>query len=1417
MKPTQNYQNKQIANMVVRRDFSKLEPNFEEPNLLELQKKSYDKFLNEELEKLILSYFPIQHVKNSVYDVKFKGLKLVDSKRNEEQARFEGKTYEKSLYVDLELHNTETGEVEIAKKTKTNLSTGVFFANIPMMTKNGTFIVNGIEKFVISQIVRSPGAYILTKSQIKLNNKKKINEGYVCEVLPGKGSMMNFWLDEKNHTINVSIRNSTGDSAPTFPATQLLKGFGMGQSEIQRIFFGNEYIVQTLVTESYNRENILENTEIIAIRKTVAHLKTEGDFSTSGSPIEQKLKKNIFKFSKSKEIYDVERKEYDLRLEENQTIYANLTEEIKNASGSKKAELEKQIKSISQPIIELKQKVDERLVELNYLLDVIISEKAAKDIIAALAISTRAAETLTVKNPNFGYQDMLIRHFMEPKQYDLTTAGRYKLNHKLRLSERLYQKVIANDIFNVDGEIVFKKGTLFNKDELDMFKKLLKEEKLDIYDKYELADETQKISDSRFESITIYADNDQWDDYVPLIGVQPNCSSLALTMQDILAVISYTINLPYNVGSYDDIDHLGNKRLRLIHEQFKNKLNAGMARVEKQIKDKLASLSLATLNEEQKQKNRIKTTLKSVVNTKPFQQVVKAFFNSYQLTQFIDQQNPLSELTNKRRISAMGDGGISREDPNLDIRDVHHSHYGRICPIETPEGMNIGLIMSLASFTKVDENGFLVSPYRRVVNGQILNDIEWLTASREDEYIIAESTVETDEKYKITQEKVVGRYRGIQEIYDVNQINYVDVSPKQVVSIAASCIPFLENDDTTRALMGANMQRQATPLIRPYAPVVGTGSEYKIAHDSGMSIVATEDGEIIKVDGNKIVFQNKKGEEAILNLVKYRKTNQDTCNNQLPIVAVGQKVKTNEVLADGPAMHNGELAIGRNPLIAFTTWHGYNFEDAIIISERLVKDDVYTSIHIDEYEIACLRTKNGDEEISRDLPNVSDDLKRYLDENGIIMVGAEVKEGDILVGKISPKGITDYSPEEKLLNAIFGNKSRGFRDSSLKVPHGGEGTIAAIKRFSTINGDELEDDVIELIKVYVMQKRKIQIGDKMAGRHGNKGIVSKVVPVEDMPYLEDGTPIDIMLNPLGVPSRMNLGQILEVHLGLAMYNLARVDFVKMVLNKEPEEKISQLFGISPNKTKLLVKATKKYFADNKLDSIEKVKPIDMTIILNSCGLTIEDLNLKASTPVFHGADMKDISDTLSQANIDPIKTKGKFRLIDGRTGEYFDDEITIGVMYMLKLDHMVDDKIHARAVGPYSKITQQPLGGRSQNGGQRFGEMEVWALEAYGAAYNLREILTIKSDDVKGRNLTYSAIVKGKDLPDTNIPESFKLLTKQLQGLGMAITVYDDKGNKEDINNFSSVVSNEEIAKYNTDEQVSVETVDYDVDVGDFQ
>ena len=781
---------------------------------------------------------------------------------------------------------------------------------------------------------------------------------------------------------------------------------------------------------------------------------------------------------------------------------------------------------------------------------------------------------------------------------------------------------------------------------------------------------------------------------VNLIGIDPLNDRHTITMSDMYALYNYELTMFDGVGSQDDIDMLGNRRIRTVGELIQNQFRIGLSRMERVVKERMSIADTANL------------TPKQLTNIRPLTAAIKEFFSSSQLSQFMDQENPLAELSNKRRISALGPGGLTRERAGFEVRDIHNSHYGRICPIETPEGPNIGLISYLTTYAKVNEYGFIETPYRKVVNGKVTDEIKYMPADEENDHVIAQANEIKDGH--LVGDKIIARIKGETVMVDRSQVDYADVSPRQIVSVATACVPFLENDDCTRALMGANMQRQAVPLMNPHSPFVGTGMEHVIARDSGSACVATGPGVVTYVDATKIVVAEDNGNEKTYELTKYRRSNASTCLNQRPIVWNGERVEHGTILADGPAMENGELALGQNVTIAFMTWHGYNYEDAIIMSEKMQSQDYYTSVHIEEYDIECRETKLGPEEITRDIPNVAESACRNLDGRGIVMVGAEVKEGDILVGKVTPKGQTDQTPEEKLLMAIFGEKSREVRDNSLKVPHGGAGIVHSIRVFKRKEDHELPPGVNEVVKVYIVQKRKISEGDKMAGRHGNKGVISRINPVEDMPYMSDGTPIDIMLNPFGVPSRMNIGQVLEVHLGFAA----------------------------------------------------------------------KQLGVKFATPVFDGVSNTDLRDIMKESNSSP---DGKYVLYDGRTGEAYDDRISVGVMYMIKLAHMVDDKLHARATGPYSLVTQQPLGGKAQNGGQRFGEMEVWALEAYGASHVLQEILTVKSDDIAGRTKTYEAIVKGKDMPEAGIPESFRVLVHELQALAIDVRMMDDAGNEMDL------------------------------------
>lgn len=919
------------------------------------------------------------------------------------------------------------------------------------------------------------------------------------------------------------------------------------------------------------------------------------------------------------------------------------------------------------------------------------------------------------------------QRFFYHKRYDLGPAGRFKLGKKLGIYNRLANVVLAEDLVSADGEIRFEKGTRLNKEDVKSLQAEAFFEKGAHLGTFDV--NTDLDDHNQFNIVKVYADELETK-VVNIIGTDLNLDSSYVTASDIVACFSYFNNIMDGIGETDDIDHLGNRRVKCVGELIQSQFRQGLTRMEKTIRDKMSIADISSL------------TAQNLVNIKPLTSVVKEFFNSSQLSQFMDQTNPLAELTNKRRVSALGPGGLSRDRASFDVRDVHYSHYGRICPIETPEGQNIGLINNLSCYAKVNKYGFLETPYRRVVNGVVTDDTEYLSADQERNHVIAQANVKLGPNREILDEKVVARYNGENILSSSEEIDYIDVSPKQIVSIASACIPFLENDDTTRALMGANMQRQALPLLRPSAPFVGTGLESKIAHDSGSAVVASYNGVVTYVDSNKIEVQNDDSSVQTYHLKKFARANQGTCINQNSIVKIGDRIEAGQVIADGPAMDHGDLALGQNVTIAFMTWNGYNYEDAVIMSERLVKDDVYTTLHIEEYSIDRRSTKLGDEDFTIDVPNVADEAKRYLDLRGIIIPGAEVKEGDILVGKTTPKATSEPSPEERLLMSIFNDKTKEGRDASLRVPHGGAGIVLDVKTFSRKNGDELPPNVIETVKVYVVQKRKISEGDKMSGRHGNKGVISRILPVEDMPFLPDGTPVDIMLNPLGVPSRMNIGQILEIHLGMACKKLGGV---------------------------------------------------------------------KIATPVFDGISNEEIFDMMKKAD---ISEDGKTILYDGRTGERFDSRISVGVMYMIKLVHMVDDKLHARSIGPYSLVTQQPLGGKAQNGGQRFGEMEVWALEAYGAAHTLQEVLTIKSDDMVGRNKCYEAILKDKLIPKPGMPESFRVLVKELQALAIDITLLD-KDNKEiDLNTISAENEREERRLHHSIRDFSsVESLDVEEDI----
>lgn len=905
-------------------------------------------------------------------------------------------------------------------------------------------------------------------------------------------------------------------------------------------------------------------------------------------------------------------------------------------------------------------------------------------------------------------QNQLITRFFDSFRYDLAKVGRYKFNKKLNVAERLYNCTLAEDI-KVGKEVILPKDTLLTKENMEILKPILK----DGYGVVETTINTDLDSYNKVQIIKVYSKNDK-NKVVKVIGNDQTITEKRLTISDVYASVSYYLNLLDGIGSYDEIDHLSNRRVRQVGELLQNQFRIGISRIERVIRDRMSTQDVGEVSP------------KSLINIRPLTAAMKEFFGSSQLSQFMDQVNPIAELANKRRLSSLGPGGLSRDRAGMEVRDVNVSHYGRLCPIESPEGPNIGLITSLASFAKVNEYGFIMTPYRKVVDCKLTDEIVYMTADEELEHYISQATVKVDDDNKIIDDRVPVRFYGENIIIEKEKVDFADVSAQQVVSITTSCIPFLEHDDGKRALMGANMQRQAIPLLKPEAPIVGTGIEAIAAKDSGAVVMAKADGVVDYVDSKKIIVKNLKGTDTYY-LTGYERSNAGTCYHQVPIVRVGDKVISGQVIADGPSTQNGEMALGRNVTVAFMNFNGYNYEDAVILNERLVRDDVYTSIHIEDYQIECRDTKLGPEEFTRDIPNVGEEARKNLDENGIVRIGTEVKDDDILVGKVTPKGVAELTSEEKLLHAIFGEKTREVRDTSLRVPHGGEGIVHDVKIFTKEDSDELPAGVSKIVRVYIAQKRKISVGDKMAGRHGNKGVISLILPSEDMPYMENGEPVDILLNPLGVPSRMNIGQILEMHLGAAA----------------------------------------------------------------------KALNIKVATPVFAGATRSEIIDSLKEAG---LSEDGKMQLYDGRTGEPFDNRTSVGIMYMIKLNHMVDDKLHARSTGPYSMVTQQPLGGKAQFGGQRFGEMEVWALYAYGAAHILQEMMTTKSDDVVGRVKVYEAIVKGNEIPASGIPESFRVLIKEFQALGLDMTVLTEDGKFAEFkdleeNEKDSFLSQEELDK----------------------
>ncbi len=1176
----------------VRLSYSKIKEVLDMPNLIEVQKDSYKWFIEEGLKEIFHDISPItDHAGKLVLEF-FDYHIDYNSKYSVEECKERDAKYAAPLKVNVRLINTETGEIKEQE---------IFMGDFPLMTEQGTFIINGAERVIVSQLVRSPGIYY------EFERDKTGKPLYSSTVIPYRGAWLEYETDS-NDVFSVRV-----DRTRKIPVTVLLRAMGLGSNAEILEMFGED--IRLLAT----------------LEKDVAESRDEGLLE----------------------------------------IYKRL----------------------------------------------------------------RPGEPLNVENA----ESLIMNMFFDPKRYDLAKVGRYKFNKKLAISARIKGRTLAETVADPrTGEIIAEEGDALSAETAMKIERagvnkveLLVEGKkvrvfsnnmvyLDEYIDFEIEHfPVDKVRKSVIEEIVENAKTEDelreqiWDRMDELAPKH-------ILVDDMFASVNYCLNLADGIGTIDDIDHLGNRRVRCVGELLQNQFRIGLARMERTVRERMSTQELEII------------TPTSLINIRPIIATINEFFGSSQLSQFMDQPNPLAEVRHKRRISALGPGGLSRERAGFEVRDVHYSHYGRMCPIETPEGPNIGLITSLATFAKIDQYGFIEAPYRKVnkETGCVTDEIIYMTADIEDEFVVAQANEPLDNEGHFLDKKVSARFRD--EILEVpaDRIDYMDVSPRQLVSVVTACIPFLENDDANRALMGSNMQCQAVPLLTTDSPIVGTGIEHKIAKDSGSAVLAKEDGVVEKISADQIVIKGDSGIKHTHKLIKFARSNQSCCINQKPIVEEGERVKRNDIIADGPAMDNGELALGKNILIGFMTWEGYNYEDAVLISEELVKNDVFTSIHMEEYECEARDTKLGPEEITRDIPNVSDDALKDLDEQGIIRVGAEVYAGDILVGKVTPKGETELTAEERLLRAIFGEKAREVRDTSLRVPHGEQGIIIDVKKFTRENGDELSPGVNEVVRCIIAQKRKISVGDKMAGRHGNKGVVSRVLPQEDMPFLEDGTPLQIVLNPLGVPSRMNIGQVLEMHLGYAYRCLS------LKTREELENTI-----IDDN------------FKKNILAAKSKAR---------------EGRFIKLATPVFDGAQDEDLKTAFKEAGLRP---DFKSVVYDGRTGEKFDNPVTVGIMYYLKLHHLVDDKIHARSTGPYSLVTQQPLGGKAQFGGQRFGEMEVWALEAYGAAYTLQEILTVKSDDIVGRVKTYEAIVKGENIPKSGIPESFKVMVKELQSLALDIKI----------------------------------------------
>ena len=1200
----------------LRMSYSRQKEVLEMPNLIEVQKSSYEWFLNDGLREVFEDVSPIRDYSGHL-SLEFTDFKLYrdDVKYSIQECKGRDATYAAPLKVRVRLFNQETDEINEHE---------IFIGDLPLMTETGTFVINGAERVIVSQLVRSPGIYY------DITHDKVGKKLYSCTVIPNRGAWLEYETDS-NDVFYVHV-----DRTRKVPITVLIRALGWGTNQEILDLFGEE----PKIMASFGKD-------------------TSDSYQTG--------------------------------------------------------------------LLELYKKI-------------------------------RPGEPLSVESA----ESLIMSMFFDPRRYDLAKVGRYKFNKKLLFSNRIAGHVLAEDVVDEStGEILFEAGTKIDKEQATQIQNAA------IGGVWIQTDTRNiKILSNMMVDLSAYVDCDPKElgvtelVYYPVLSqlmeeyedpeelkeaIRRNVQDLIpkhITKEDIIASINYNIHLEYTdndhtIGNKDDIDHLGNRRIRAVGELLQNQYRIGMSRLERVVRERMTTQDMDSI------------TPQSLINIKPVTAAVKEFFGSSQLSQFMDQNNPLGELTHKRRLSALGPGGLSRDRAGFEVRDIHYSHYGRMCPIETPEGPNIGLINSLASYARINQYGFVEAPYRKIdktdpQNPRVTDEVVYMTADEEDNYHVAQANEQLDEEGHFVRRMVSGRYREETQEYDKQLFDYMDVSPKMVFSVATALIPFLENDDANRALMGANMQRQAVPLLTTEAPVVGTGMEPKAAVDSGVCVIAKKSGTVERSTSNEIVIRNDEdGARESYELSKFVRSNQSNCYNQRPIVFKGDHVEAGEVIADGPSTSQGELALGKNPLIGFMTWEGYNYEDAVLLSERLVQEDVYTSIHIEEHEAEARDTKLGPEEITRDVPGVGEDALKNLDERGIIRIGAEVRAGDILVGKVTPKGETELTAEERLLRAIFGEKAREVRDTSLKVPHGEYGIVVDAKVFSRENGDELSPGVNQAVRIYIAQKRKISVGDKMAGRHGNKGVVSRVLPVEDMPFLPNGRPLDIVLNPLGVPSRMNIGQVLEIHLSLAAKALG-FNVTTPVFDGAKEKDIRDTLLLAND------------YVNLEWEEFEEKHK--------------EELLPEVLQYLYDHRDHRELWKGV------PISGDGKVTLRDGRTGEEFDSPVTIGHMHYLKLHHLVDDKIHARSTGPYSLVTQQPLGGKAQFGGQRFGEMEVWALEAYGASYTLQEILTVKSDDVIGRVKTYEAIIKGNNIPESGIPESFKVLLKELQSLGLDVTLEDEFG-----------------------------------------